>query len=251
MLQMLLKAYQEIAPAVLDDPMATEGDLAEVLSGGMLSAFTVTLICIYLAATAVETWPSTRVNFAIGLPVNLKWGTLECEDDSASRNGLAVIGGQFPQTIVLPVAHRAASHFFLWYITSTKQGDVYVLKTSLVDSLSGGQIRDVFLERCALVVPTVQHLFPGFRLEIQPDFRHYPNFQQEPYSNHCGFHVCRATSAALFDRLSSLDRKMPIHVIQLRMAQILERYRSGDVEMMLRGMNVGQNNLTLHDLPEM
>ena len=165
MLCKLLHAYQEIAPAILDNPMDTDGDLLEVLSGGMLSAFTVTLICIYLAATAVVSWPSTWVDFAMGLPINLKWGALECEDDSASQNGLAIVGCQFPRTIILPVSDRAASHFYLWYILAAKQGNYYVLNTRLVDSLSGGQTRQVFLERCALIIPTVQHLFPGFHLE--------------------------------------------------------------------------------------
>jgi hypothetical protein len=231
----LLHAYQEyIIPSFLVDFSHPESSMHEVITGGMLSALTISIAAMYLVSEALLLQPSEHVQFALGLPTALPWGFREEWDNSVKVPSLAILGTKFPKYILLPVVDRSSSHSYLWYIKSKKQNNSYKLSFFLIDSLGGLKDKTVLVERAAPALPLVQQQFPGCMLEYSYSQKFYPEFQQGP-TLHCGFYVCQALSAALFGQLSSLNQPLEVTVVQINLASIIVELADGTFEHKLAG----------------
>jgi hypothetical protein len=231
----LLYAYQEyIVPSFLVDFSHPESSMHEVITGGMLSALTVSIAAMYLVGEALLSQPSEHVEFALGLPTALPWGFREEWDNSVEVPSLAILGTKFPKYILLPVVDRSSSHSYLWYIKSKKRNDSYKLSFFLIDSLGGLKDKTVLVERAAPALPLVQQLFPGCVLEYSYSQKFYLKFQQGP-TLHCGFYVCQALSAALFGQLGSLNQPLEVTIVQINLASIIVELADGTFENKLSG----------------
>ncbi|CAE6517324.1 unnamed protein product [Rhizoctonia solani] len=220
-LEVLRHAWDEfVSPTIILDYGHPESSHSEIQRGDFLTGSTISAVLFYLVAERLWIIPSETVEFAVCIPDALP---------SAFRDGwhnnevhpFATIGPKNPKTILVPVVDRVAVHSYLWYIRSQIEGQTALLDFKLIDSL-GGKEPTTLEMRGSSLLPILQQLFPAHRLLPEYTEWYIPSFQQQPGSNECGFHLCQALSACLFDQMEQLEHPISIHEVQTTLARIFQ-----------------------------